>query len=88
MNSDLKIVDSKTQKNAELEKDKSNKTDSKQIDTLPEIEETYLGGSYTSATIKKIRQCPEQISKLFKEGQYPYTDKIGRPTYETEKKKL
>jgi polyphosphate kinase 2 len=93
MNSDLKIVDSKTEENAEAEKVQpkktgSNKIDSKQTDAIPEIEETYLGGSYTSATIKKIRQCPEQISKLFKEGKYPYTDIIQRHTYEEEKKKL
>ncbi|MCW8925432.1 MAG: hypothetical protein OQJ84_04170, partial [Xanthomonadales bacterium] len=52
----------------------------------PELEDTYLGGEYKSATIKKIRACPESISKLFKEGKYPYTDKIKKSTYEKEKK--
>jgi polyphosphate kinase 2 len=54
----------------------------------PEIEDTYLGGEYKSATIKKIRACPVSISKLFKEGKYPYTDRIKKSTYDTEKKKL
>jgi len=54
----------------------------------PEIEETYLGGEYSSATIKKIRACPESISKLFKEGKYPYTDRIPRSKYSKEKEKL
>ena len=48
---------------------------------LPELEETYLGGDYSSATIKELRKNPEQISKLFKEGKYPYTDRIQRNTY-------
>ena len=58
------------------------------ISDHPELEDTYLGGEYSSATIKKIRACPESISKLFKEGKYPYTDKIDKKTYELEKEKL
>ena len=54
----------------------------------PELEDTYLGGDYSSATIKKLRACPESISKLFKEGKYPYTDIIPKSTYYQEKKKL
>jgi len=54
----------------------------------PELEDSYLGGDYSSATIKNLRANPESISKLFKEGMYPYTDRIQRSTYETEKKKL
>lgn len=60
----------------------------KKVYEHPEIEDTYLGGEYTSATIKKIRSCPESISKLFKEGKYPYTDRIPRSTYSKEKEKL
>ena len=54
----------------------------------PELEGTYLAGEYKSATIRKIRACPESIGKLFKEGKYPYTDRIKRNTYEHEKTKL
>lgn len=54
----------------------------------PDLEDNYLGGAYSSDTIKKIRACPESISKLFKEGKYPYTDKIEKKTYEQEKEKL
>ncbi len=88
MNSDLKIVDSTKEQETESKKTVSSDTDSKKANTEPEFEESYLGGDYSSATIKKLRKNPEQISKLFKEGQYPYTDTIGRPTYEAEKKKL
>ena len=73
----------------ELEKDmKDAETEIQEVHEHPEIEDTYLGGEYSSATIKKIRECPASIGKLFKEGKYPYTDKIKRSTYETEKKKL
>ncbi|MBW1866101.1 MAG: hypothetical protein JRI64_10910, partial [Deltaproteobacteria bacterium] len=54
----------------------------------PELEDTYLGGDFSSETIKNLRACPESISKLFKEGKYPYTDSIQRSAYEKEKKKL
>lgn len=51
-------------------------------------EDTYLGGDYSSAFIKKIRKDPTAIENLFKEGNYPYTDRIGRGTYSKEKAKL
>lgn len=54
----------------------------------PEIEDSYLGGAYSSSTIKRLRRNPESIGKLFREGQYPYTDTIPRRRYEIEKKKL
>jgi polyphosphate kinase 2 len=38
--------------------------------------------------IKKIRKDPSAISKLFKEGKYPYTDSISRSAYSEEKAKL
>ena len=59
-----------------------------EINNHPELEDNYLGGEYSSATVKKIRACPESISKLFKEGKYPYTDKIAKKAYEDEKEKL
>ena len=52
------------------------------------VEEAYLGGEYSSSTIKKIRANPDSIGKLFREGKYPYTDNIPRNKYEEEKKKL
>lgn len=51
-------------------------------------QDAYLGGDYSSAFIKKIRKDPEAIENLFKEGNYPYTDRIGRSTYIREKAKL
>ena len=88
MSSDLKIVDSEKQ-DAETAKD-SDKGQQipEEIANHPDLEDTYLGGAYSSATIKKIRSCPESISKLFKEGKYPYTDTIPKSKYEEEKKKL
>ena len=43
------------------------------------------GGAYGSETISRIRQDPKAIGALFKEGKYPYTDRIPRSTYEKEK---
>ena len=88
MNSDLKMVDSEQQEKIVDQKAATEQTMSEIIDAHPEIEDTYLGGEYSSATIKKIRACPESISKLFKEGKYPYTDRIPKRTYEEEKEKL
>jgi len=89
MNSDLKIVDSaKLQKTASKETVKEKKTTAETAETPPEFEDSYMGGAYSSATIKNLRASPESISKLFKEGKYPYTDKIPEEKYETEKKKL
>jgi polyphosphate kinase 2 len=82
MGSDLKVVSSKDQE------DNTSVTPKEETTSLPELEESYLGGDYSSATIKKLRESPESIGKLFKEGKYPYTDRIDRQTYEIEKKKL
>jgi len=51
-------------------------------------QDAYLGGDYSSAFIKKIRKDPNAIENLFKEGNYPYTDRIDRGTYINEKSKL
>ncbi len=93
MSADLKIVDSEKQEEVLSEKSIKDKESAKTSESVevhehPEIEETYLGGEYSSATIKKIRACPESISKLFKEGKYPYTDKIPNSKYESEKELL
>ena len=88
MNSDLKIVDTEKQGKNDSKTEKAEENLSEAISAHPEIEDTYLGGDYSSATIKKIRACPESIGKLFKEGKYPYTDSIQSTTYEREKKKL
>ena len=88
MSSKLTIVDAEKQEDAVSKETAKTESISKEINPHPEVEDTYLGGDYSSATIKKIRACPESISKLFKEGKYPYTDTIRRDTYETEKKKL
>ena len=98
MNSDLKVVspskqEAKEQKNQDTTDKNDDNVGEKEepsdiVKSRPELEDTYLGGDYSSATIKKLRKSPESISKLFKEGKYPYTDKIKRPTYEKEKKRL
>jgi len=46
------------------------------------------GGTYQSETITQLRQDPRAISALFKEGKYPYTDRIPRDRYEQEKAQL
>jgi polyphosphate kinase 2 len=91
MNSDLKAVDSEKQKNSAPEEQADSspkKQESVEITHRPGTQEHYLGGDYSSDTIKKIRKDPQAIGKLFKEGKYPYTDRIVRPKYEKEKGKL
>ncbi|MCP4045174.1 MAG: polyphosphate kinase 2 [Gammaproteobacteria bacterium] len=88
MSSKSEIVDKKKQEDVKTSEAAGNGAVPEVAKELPELEETYLGGDYSSATIKKLRKNPEQISKLFKEGKYPYTDRIQRGTYEREKKKL
>jgi polyphosphate kinase 2 len=73
----------KTKKETELDESAT-----EEVLSHPDLEHNYLGGAYSSDTIKKIRACPESISKLFKEGKYPYTDKIDKKTYEQEKQNL
>lgn len=51
-------------------------------------EEQYLGGEYSSDIVKKMRADPTAIGRLFKEGKYPYTDRIARKAYSEEKAKL
>ena len=88
MSSKLEIGENKKQEDVKTNEPVGNGTVPEETEEFPELEETYLGGDYSSATIKKLRKKPEQISKLFKEGKYPYTDRIQRSTYEIEKKKL
>ena len=83
MASDLKIVGSKGQK-----KDAPEEKKEVEIAHQPGMQEHYLGGAYSSNTIKKIRKDPRAIGKLFKEGKYPYTDRIPRARYNQEKAKL
>ena len=59
-----------------------------QAKTTPDMEGQYLGGEYSSDIMKQMRKDPTAIGKVFKEGKYPYTDKIARRAYEAEKKKL
>ncbi len=83
MRSDLKIVDSGEQEEHAPEKEAP-----VEIAHRPGTQEHYLGGAYSSSIIKKIRKDPQAIGKLFKEGKYPYTDRIPRTSYEKEKAKL
>ncbi len=88
MSSELKSPDSEKQEEVVSEEVTTEESVKDLNLRHPELEDTYLGGDYSSATIKTLRACPESISKLFKEGKYPYTDSIQRSTYEREKKKL
>ena len=47
-----------------------------------------MGGEFSSEMMKKMRADPTAIGKMFKEGKYPYTDKIQKRVYEEEKAKL
>jgi polyphosphate kinase 2 len=83
MGSDLKIVTSeKTPESAGPEQAGD------EAEPLLVPHEHYVGGTYSSETISKLRKDPQAIGKLFKEGKYPYTDRIPREKYEEEKAKL
>lgn len=81
MSSDSKAIPGKS-------KEKPQDDEEIELKLPTEKQEHYLGGAYSSATIKKIRKDPSAIHKLFKEGKYPYTDKIPRAKYEKEKSLL
>jgi len=83
MGSDLKAVGNEKKVESAPEEEPS-----VEITHRPGTQEHYLGGDYSSDTIKKIRKDPQAIGKLFKEGKYPYTDRIPRSQYEQEKAKL
>jgi len=91
MQTDTKVTDREEQKRTSVGEEQAEEKPENQANAIPghpEMEDTYLGGEYSSSTIKKLRSCPASIGKLFKEGKYPYTDRIKRSTYEPEKKKL
>ena len=100
MSSDLKINDSAARKtdipSSQPDDDLANKIAESSdaieapINDAPalENEDSYLGGEYSSAFIKKLRKCPESIGMLFKEGRYPSTDRIRKCTYDREKEVL
>ncbi|MEJ8566346.1 polyphosphate kinase 2 [Elongatibacter sediminis] len=48
----------------------------------------YLGGEYIPSISRKIRRNPSAIGRLFREGKYPYLDRIERSVYEEEKTRL
>jgi len=83
MGSDLKTVAAENTTRSEEDKKTSKEPD---IQHTPH--EQYVGGTYSSETISKLRKDPQAIGKLFKEGKYPYTDRIPRYTYEEEKARL
>ena len=45
-------------------------------------------GRFRSKTISRLRQDPQAIGQLFKEGKYPYTDRIPRREYAAQKAQL
>jgi len=84
MNSDSKTTGSETPETPETPET----ADTVETST-PEplkVETSYLGGEYSSSTIKKIRANPESIGKLFREGKYPYTENLPRTAYKLAKK--
>ena len=73
--------------------DAQDPTDTTSPDSAVEAEvddgfEHYLGGEYISSVSRKIRRDPSAIGQLFKEGKYPYKDRIDRSRYNREKAKL
>jgi polyphosphate kinase 2 len=84
MSSDLKSVDSKKQADTTSSGQKRPATSA-----VEQHEQDHaMGGTYHSDTIYQLRQDPDAISQLFKEGKYPYTDRVPGHTYEEEKAQL
>jgi len=84
MSSDLKAVDSVEQDTPAEAGDKESGSS-----LVQQHEQDHaMGGTYHSDTIDQLRKDPQAISALFKEGKYPYTDRIPRDTYEQEKAQL
>jgi polyphosphate kinase 2 len=84
MCSDLKVVAS------EQQSDSASTEERRPATSVAEQHEQdhAMGGTYQSDTISQLRQDPKAISQLFKEGKYPYTDRIPRAKYEEEKAQL
>jgi polyphosphate kinase 2 len=84
MNSDLKVV------GAQNLSDKASAGENAPTTSVAEQHEQdhAMGGTYDSKTISQLRRDPKAISQLFKEGKYPYTDRIPRAKYEEEKAQL
>jgi polyphosphate kinase 2 len=55
---------------------------------IPHEEPRYLGGKFSPSLLKKMKENPAATNALFKERTYPYTDRIQRNVYESEKAKL
>jgi polyphosphate kinase 2 len=84
MNSDLKVVASEQQPDSASTEEKRPATS-----VAEQHEQDHaMGGTYQSYTISQLRQDPKAISQLFREGKYPYTDRIPRAKYEEEKAQL
>jgi len=89
MNSDLKIVaDEDLQDAAQQLQEEADAGQTDETVVLANPDEHYLGGAYSSKAIKRMRKDPATIGMLFKEGLYPYTDRIPRKKYLKEKLKL
>lgn len=73
---------------SEVQLVKSDVNKSEENKPAQEVGEQYLGGEYSSDMMKKMRADPTAIGKMFKEGTYPYSDKIQKRVYEEEKAKL
>jgi len=84
MSSDLKVVESEEKKSSDL----ADRLDPP-TSAAEEHEKVHaMGGTYNSETVSQLRNDPQAISALFKEGKYPYTDRIPRSKYEPEKGQL
>ena len=84
MSSDLKVVGS--QETSDIEP--SNKNEPATSIAEQHEQDHAMGGTYHSDTISQLRMDPKAISQLFKEGKYPYTDRIPGSKYEEEKAQL
>ena len=47
--------------------------------------DSEAGSDFSAEKISQLRKDPKAIGELFKEGKYPYRDKILRSQYENEK---
>jgi polyphosphate kinase 2 len=82
------VADQNDTSGSRQQRDEAGSRQADETGIVAEAKRNYLGGAYSSKAIKRLQEDPSVIGRLFKEGLYPYKDRIKRKTYLREKRKL
>jgi polyphosphate kinase 2 len=69
-------------------KDRLDPPDPPEPDTGRASADQSIRGRFRSKSMSRLRQNPQAIGQLFREGRYPYTDRIPREEYAEQKARL